>query len=105
MHRINSTTMAFFNNQMAGGGSFGRVIELDHDNNSAEFTLSVALPQTAVLGDAQFLSNGNLLFTAGVARSIQEVTPSGDPVQTLTLPGVGVGFAEHRRTLYGAPPR
>ncbi|HEX4511081.1 MAG TPA: hypothetical protein VH328_13415, partial [Burkholderiaceae bacterium] len=54
-----------------------------------------------VLGDVQRLPNGNTLVTYSTGGSMEEVTPSGDIVQSLS--GVTFGYSSFRETLYGPP--
>jgi hypothetical protein len=54
-----------------------------------------------VLGDVQRLPNGNTLVTYSTAGVIQEVTPPGDLVQTIT--DGTFGYTSFRETLYGPP--
>jgi hypothetical protein len=56
-----------------------------------------------VMGDAQFLPNGNLLVTYSQSGQINEVTPSGQVVATFK--GAAYGYTEFRESLYGPPPR
>jgi hypothetical protein len=56
-----------------------------------------------VLGDAQRLANGNTLVTISRTGVIHEVDPAGKVVMTLQVSQLG--YAEHRPSLYGPPPR
>jgi hypothetical protein len=54
-----------------------------------------------VLGDVQRLPNGNTLVTYSTDGVIEEVTPAGDLVQTLSAGSFG--YVSFRETLYGPP--
>lgn len=54
-----------------------------------------------VLGDVQRLPNGNTLITYSTSGVIEEVTPSGDVVQTIAANSFG--YTSFRETLYGPP--
>lgn len=55
------------------------------------------------LGDVQRLPNGNTLVTYSNTGVIHEVDPEGEVVQVFST-GV-VGYAMHRESLYGPPPK
>jgi hypothetical protein len=103
MHLLDATTLAFFNNQTSAS-SFGRLVTLDHGAQTATFSLAYSMPVSQIYGDAQFLPNGNLLFTASTVGSGYEVTRTGSLVRTITFPGP-VSLANYRTSLYGPPPR
>jgi hypothetical protein len=54
-----------------------------------------------VLGDVQRLPNGNTLITYSTSGIIEEVTSSGDLVQTISANSFG--YTSFRETLYGPP--
>ena len=60
--------------------------------------------QNDVMGDVQRLPNGNTIIAFSTQNEIQEVSPSGNVLQTLTF-GSAIGYIQKRATLYGAPPR
>jgi hypothetical protein len=55
-----------------------------------------------VLGDVHRLPNGNTLVTFSTDTIIQEVTPAGDVVQSLSSDGQ-FGYTSFRESLYGPP--
>ena len=96
------------------GGAFGGVFNL-----SGAEVLELALSSSAgtadeiwryqgqtysaALGDVQRLPSGNTLVTYSIAGDLTEVSPSKEIVRTITVDGLG--YADWRPTLYGAPYR
>src|SRR5690606_14171671 len=91
---------------MMGGGGSSLAVEMQLDLEAMTSTLGWTYDggeSSSTLGDVQRLPNGNTLITYSNAGLSHEVDAAGELVQIYTFPG-GVGYAEHRPTLYGAPP-
>jgi hypothetical protein len=91
----------------SGASSTPSVSEYRLGLTGGALTATLAWSYTAqslstVLGDVQRLPNGDTLVTVSTATIIQEVTPSGDVVQSLSSDGQ-FGYASFRESLYGPP--
>ncbi len=110
-HLLDNGNFLLFNNNGAGGGGIGggsRVLEfqIDYDALTASEVLSyisATNESTGSLGDVQRLSNGNTLVTYSNQGIIHEIDASGNLVQTFTISALG--YAMHRKSLYGPPPK
>jgi hypothetical protein len=56
---------------------------------------------SSALGDVQRIANGNTLVTYSLDGIIHEVSPTKQPVRTISVDGLG--YANWRSTLYGSP--
>lgn len=95
-----------FNNGNGGVSSPSRVIEfaLDYDEFVATEVWSYESEfGSGTLGDVQRLDSGNTVVTYSNSGVIQEVDPAGEVV--VTYRAESLGYAMHRSTLYGAPPK
>jgi hypothetical protein len=105
-HLLADGTIVLFNNgAMMNGQSVARVFKLNTANMTAMSTLTYNMPgvNSNVLGDAQFLPNGNLLVTYSQSGWIHEVSSTGQLIATFK--GTAFGYTEYRESLYGPPPR
>ncbi len=108
-HVLPNGNFMFFNNDGAGGERASVVREFEFDLTSMTGTqvfsyTSASGNYTTSLGDVQRLPNGNTLVTYSNEGVIHEVTSGGDVVQTISTPGA-LGYAIHRESLYGLPPK
>lgn len=89
-----------------GTGASSKVLELALDESTWQAT-TVWEYQNALgsfaLGDVQRLSRGNTLITYSNAGVIFEVGPEGESVKEFTSDSFG--YAMHRKSLYGPPPK
>lgn len=108
-HMVDPDHILFFNNN--GGGesasqaSLAVELELDVENKTATRVWEYeggAGSQT--LGDVERLPSGNTLVTYCNDGVLHEVNADKQAVQTWTFRN-GVGYADHRASLYGAPTR
>jgi Arylsulfotransferase (ASST) len=94
-----------FNNAF---GQAARVLEFDIDQTAftAKLVQNFTLGNVAstILGDAQQLPNGNVLVTYSVTGVIAEFSPTGSLLTKVTV-GDSLGYAMHRDSLYGPPPK
>lgn len=108
-HLLDDGHLLVFDN---GVGPFNMPTSVAREYDLAEGTSSLAATQTwsysdanlgsVVLGDVQRLPNGNTLMTDSTAGVMEEISPSGELVQTIT--GATFGYSNFRETLYGPPP-
>jgi hypothetical protein len=102
-HLLDNGHIVFFSNAESTTYEYG----LDESATALTATRlwSYATPGAAsfVLGDVQRLPNGNTLVIYSVGGIIEEVSPTGDLVQTLRADTFG--YANFRETLYGPPLR
>jgi hypothetical protein len=109
-HMLPDGSFILFNNgSMSGGSSAARVFKLNTTNMTATSTLTYMASGVSsnVMGDAQFLPNGNILVTFSQSGMIHEITSSGQLVasfKSAANPST-FGYTEYRDSLYGAPPR
>jgi hypothetical protein len=108
-HMLASNRILFLNNN--GGGdstsqsSLAVELELDVENKTAQRVWEYDGGEvTQTLGDVQRLANGNTLVTYCNAGIMHEVDADKQLVQSWQFSN-GVGYADHRETLYGAPVR
>jgi hypothetical protein len=104
-HLLADGTFILFNNgAMSGGQSVAKVFKINETARTATSSLNyMSGVNSNVMGDAQFLPNGNLLVTYSQSGQINEVTASGQVVATFK--GSAFGYTEFRESLYGPPPR
>ena len=105
-HLLADGSFILFNNgAMTTGQSVARVFKINESNMSAMSVLNYSMSgvNSNVLGDAQFLPNGNLMVTFSQPGQINEVTSAGQLVATYK--GMAYGYTEFRESLYGPPPR
>jgi hypothetical protein len=103
-HMLADGTFILFNNGNMGGQSVVRVFKLNTSNMTATSSLNyMGSVSSMVLGDAQFLPNGNILGTYSTTGQLSEVTSTGTLVATMKFSSLG--YSEYRDSLYGPPPR
>lgn len=96
--------MLLFNNGQSGSTHIFE-FKLTETTNAISYTTVkdfTSSYSSNVMGDVQFLPNGNVLITYSSGGTILEVDSSWATVQTLRST---VGYAEWRQTLYGPPAR
>jgi hypothetical protein len=110
-HLLSDGRFIFFNNNgpNPGGGNASPVVEFQLDTTAMTatevFRYSPASGENSFsLGDVQRLPNGNALVTYSNGGVIHEVNPMGQVVQTINA-GTPLGYAMHRESLYGPPPK
>jgi opacity protein-like surface antigen len=96
--------MLVFNNGQSGGA---HVLELKLNETTSAISFTTTKDFSSgntsnVLGDVQFLPNGNILITYSTSGVMVEVDSSWTTVQTLKS---SFGYAGWRETLYGPPTR
>ncbi len=105
-HLYDPNHLVLFNNGPLGSDTNSSAIQLRIDTTNMtvakEWSYSGA-GRSGTLGDAQHLPNGNTLVTSSNTGALHEVDPSGTLVRAFELPSCG--YANHRTTLYGPPPR
>lgn len=98
-HLISPTRMVFFNN-LGGGDStdtsaLAVELQLDLEAKTANRVWEYASDaDSAILGDAQYLPNGNVLVTYSSAGEIHEVNTSQERVRLWKFPD-GIGYSQH----------
>jgi len=104
-HLLADGSFILFNNGAMGGTSTARVFKLNTSNMTATSTYNYSMSgaNSNVMGDAEFLPNGNLLVTFSQSGQINEVTATGQLVASFK--GTAFGYTEYRDSLYGPPPR
>lgn len=71
-------------------------------DNTASIDWRYDVPMSGTQGDATHLPNGNFLLTSSAMGFIEEITPDLQRVGEYQFSGVG--YVNHRPTLYGPPP-
>ena len=109
-HMLADGSFILFNNgSMSGGSSAARVFKLNTTNMTATSSLTYMASGVSsnVMGDAQFLPNGNILVTFSQSGTIHEVSSSGQLIASYksTSNPASFGYTEYRDSLYGPPPR
>jgi hypothetical protein len=90
---------------MGGGSSLAVEVELDLDGMVATRTRAFDGGYSSqTFGDAQALLNDNLLVNYCNDGVILEVDSEDQIVAEWTFPG-GIGYTDHRPSLYGLGPR
>ncbi|HEY6726024.1 MAG TPA: aryl-sulfate sulfotransferase [Polyangiaceae bacterium] len=103
-HLLENGNFLFFNNGVGAPASPVLEFALDPSAGTAtEVWRYKSDKSSSTLGDVQRLPNGNTLVTYSNAGVIHEVNPDGELVQSLATGSLG--YATHRPTLYGPPPR
>ena len=103
-HLLENGNFLFFNN--GRGVPASPVLELAIDpalGTATEVWRYASDKNSSTLGDVQRLPNGNTFITYSNAGVMHEVDPQGQLVQSLATGSLG--YATHRPTLYGPPPR
>ena len=107
VHLMENSIWVFLNTGTAGVGNSSSVTEYSYDLDartySQIFDYSGSGRQSTFLGDVRRLPNGNTFIAFCSNGVFQEIDPSGNLLREMTTTTV-VGYAEHRATLYGAPP-
>jgi hypothetical protein len=99
-HLLPDGRFVFYNNS----GSMVRAFHLDTETMTATPLWSYPVMHTNILGDAQWLPNGNVLVTASDSgKRIDEIDQSGRTIATFFFSD-NLGYAEFRPSLYGPPP-
>jgi hypothetical protein len=108
---LDNGNFVLFNNGPFGSTAASHVFEYSlstSDDMSAtlveDFVPSNSYHSDA-LGDVQRLPNGNTLITYSSNGVILELDSSWKVVQSLSVAGGSIGYADWRETLYGAPAR
>lgn len=103
-HLLENGNFLFFNNGMGAAASPVLEFELDPAAGTATQVWRYDSDKgSSTLGDVQRLPNGNTLVTYSNAGVMHEVDPDGELVQSIATGSLG--YATHRPTLYGPPPR
>jgi Arylsulfotransferase (ASST) len=101
-HQFIDGKLLVFNNTNGGPAnvlSFG--VDLEGRSSTAN-PVYTGGPTSIAFGDVQRLPNGNVWITYSNAGVFHEVDASNQLVKTVTTSALG--YSEHRKTLYGAPP-
>ncbi len=102
-HMLSPSRLLFFNN-MGGGDAVGTEalaveLELDLEARSARRVWQYAGgPASAILGDVQYLVNGNVLVTYSSSGELHEVNSAGQLVQRWVF-SEQIGYSHHQEWL------
>lgn len=102
-HHVQDGSILIFNNNGSNGGS--SILEYSFDIAGQSFDLTLdysAGVSSGAFGDVKRLPNGNIFVTYSTSGVIHETDASGNLLREITT--TTVGYAEHRKTLYGLPP-
>ncbi len=104
-HQVLEESILIFNNNAEG--SFGESAVLEYEYDLAAGTGTQVLDyrsgnNSGAFGDAQRLPNGNTFITYSTSGVWHEIDANGDLVREMTTDGLG--YSEHRKSLYGPPP-
>jgi hypothetical protein len=107
VHLMEDSILVFLNTGSTGMGNSSSITEYSYDldarTHSQIFDYSSSGRQSTFLGDVRRLPNGNTFITYCSNGVFQEIDSSKNLIREMTT-SVVVGYAEHRKTLYGAPP-
>jgi len=103
-HHVLADHLFIFNNNGSNGGSS----ILGFDFNIAASTATERLDYSSgrssgAFGDVKELPNGNIFVTYSTSGVFHEITATGQLLREVSTSD-SLGYSEHRRTLYGAPP-
>lgn len=107
-HLLDDGHFLFFNNNGNGNGNGSQMLEFQLDVSGLTAT-QVGQYQPSSndssfsLGDVQRLDNGNTLITFSNQGTIHEINPEGQVVQIMYTEALG--YVQHRKSLYGPPPK
>lgn len=101
-HQLLDESILVFAND-GGGFNMSAALEFRRDNGAEIFNY-VSGEVTANLGDVQRTPGGNTVVTYSNSGILHEVDADGNLVMRLSMPGVSLGYALFRPTLYGPPP-
>jgi hypothetical protein len=105
---LDDGNLLFFNNSGDGADEGSRLLEYSLDEQAMTATLVWSFSdetQSPILGDVQRLTNGNTLGVYSTVGVVVEVAPDGQVVRRIVSPQGAFGYAMHRDSLYGPPPR
>jgi hypothetical protein len=107
-HLLADGRFVFLNNLGDAGSptvsTLVRALALDTETLTATALWSYPVSLTTIMGDAQWLPNGNVLVTqSDPSGRIDEIDQSGRTVATFDF-AYELGYAEFRPSLYGPPP-
>jgi len=104
-HHLSADNKFIFFNNGTGQSSTAFIYQLDPTMMKATQTGKITGTNSMVLGDVQFLPNGNVLVTGSTTGAIVEATTAGTTVMSIKAPsGQAFGYSEFRESLYGPPP-
>lgn len=102
-HQVLEDEFLVFSNQGAGLTSMVFAYRLDLEASTSEPRAQYESDDsTPTFGDVQRLPNGNYLITYSNAGAIHELANDWKLLRRTET--VGIGYVEHRRSLYGPPP-
>ncbi len=100
-HQILENGVLLFNNNGSNGGA--SVLEYETHGSDAELVFDYSSGTASVtFGDVRRLPNGNTFVVYSNAGTIQEVDANGNLLRKIVMDSIG--YAVHRKTLYGPPP-
>lgn len=102
VHMLEDSILFFANTGNNGGSS---IFEFSYDletRTASQIWEYSSGKSSAYFGDVRRLPNGNTFVTYCAAGAIHEVDASGTLLREITTDAIG--YTEHRKTLYGAPP-
>jgi len=102
-HLLDNGNIVFFSNAKSTTYEYSLDESATTLTATERWSYTPAYAASFVLGDVQRLPNGNTLVIYSVAGIMQEVSPAGDLVQSLSAGSFG--YANFRETLYGPPLR
>lgn len=102
-HEVLENSLLVFNNEGSNGGSSILEYQFDLQTSTSSLIFDYSSGNTSLaFGDVKRLPNGNTLITYSSTGVLHEVDPSGELLREIQMDPVG--YAEHRKTLYGPPP-
>ena len=100
-HHVLRDSIVIFNNEGSNGGS--SILEYRIEGTSAELIFDYSPGNSSVaFGDVKRLPNGNTFITYSSTGVFHEIDASGNLLREMTTDSVG--YAVHRKSLYGKPP-
>lgn len=105
-HHVFGDRLFVFSNHGPDGKTLdARVLGYEYDLSSSRARLVleyVSGEGSITFGDVRRLPNGNLFITYSNSGIIHETSPLGELLREVRLEPIG--YTEHRKSLYGAPP-
>jgi hypothetical protein len=102
-HQVLEDELLVFSNEGTKLNSVVLQYQIDLEASSSKLASEyVSDDQTPTFGDVKRLGNDNLLITYSNVGAIQEVSSDGQLLRRTKT--VGIGYVEHRSSLYGPPP-
>lgn len=104
-HQVLEDSILIFNNNAEGSFGESAVLEYEYDlalGTGTQVLNYLSGNNSGAFGDAQRLPNGNTFITYSTSGVWHEIDAAHELLREMTTDGLG--YSEHRKSMYGPPP-